>query len=266
MELIMGGGARRGRGSDRGSAWAAKAMRQARGAQRDRTRLWVGGVVLALLVGVIMVGAAVSGRSLTAPASVPVVRIVASYPVDAEGGVVVAGKPAAPTVVDVYEDFLCPACGLFEARHRATIEQALDDGRIVVRYHPVNLLDELSRPPGYSLEAANAAICAAEARVYPSYHASLFAAQPKEGGTGYPQEALASLGGELGAGGGFEQCVRSGAHDGQVLANLAGADAALRSLGGFRGTPTVLVNETPVDVLGEQGSARFDRMIGGSAG
>jgi protein-disulfide isomerase len=258
----MSGAPRTGRSPKRSSTKAARALSQARGAKRDRRQLLAGIVVLAVLVGVVAVGVAVSSGGSAPPAAIPVQHVATGYPVAAQGGVVVAGKPGAATVVDVYEDYLCPACGLFEAQQDTSIRQALDAGRVTVRYHPVNLLNDLSRPPGYSLDAANAAICAAETGVYPSYHASLFATQPKEGGAGYPDDALIALGRELGAGGGFEQCVRSGAHDDQVKANLAGADAALQAQGGFRGTPTVLVDGMVVDVLSQEGAARLHQAIG----
>jgi protein-disulfide isomerase len=194
--------------------------------------------------------------------------LAASYPVSLQDGVVVAGKPNAPTTVDAYEDFLCPVCGLFESQQAEKIQQALNAGRITVRYHMLNLLQSRSNPPGYSLQAANAAMCSANAGVFPSYHASLYAKQPEEGAAGYPVDQLVALGQALGAQDKFESCVRSETYDSQVKAQLAAAEnnpvllQQTASGGSSFGTPTVLVNGKVIPVLTPTGSAQFDQLIG----
>lgn len=96
-------------------------------------------------------------------------------------GVVVAGKPGAPTTVDAYEDFLCPVCGLFESQHADTIQQALNAGRITVHSHILNLLEGRSDPhatrfrpptPGCARPRPGGSLA--------SYHASLYGKQPEE--------------------------------------------------------------------------------------
>lgn len=59
-------------------------------------------------------------------------------------------------------------CGLFESQHTDTIQQTLNARRITVRSHILNLLEGRSDPPGYSLQAANAGLCTAEAWGFPS--------------------------------------------------------------------------------------------------
>jgi protein-disulfide isomerase len=173
--------------------------------------------------------------------------VAATYPVAVEGAVVTAGT--GPVVVDVYEDYLCPQCERFENRYGGEIKTALNEGRITVKYHTIAILDRLTEPQGYSTRAANAAICAATAGIYPGYHEKLFAEQPAEGGSGLTDEQLVAFGTELGAGPDFATCVTSGANAQAVGAETdrAAADPALETDGNF-GTPTVTVGGQKIDL------------------
>ncbi len=201
-------------------------------------RKWTGGriavlVALAALAVVVLVTVvvALSGRSTPAP-------VAGSYPVRLDGTVVVAGQPTARTTVDIFEDYLCPACALFEETYGAEITQALNDGQVQVRYHGVAILSNRSNPPGYSVRAANAAVCSVDAKIFPAYHARLFADQPREGSAGKSDDELVALGRELGAQGDFEGCVRSSKFDAAIVADSKGVTA----------TPTVTVGGKEVDI------------------
>jgi protein-disulfide isomerase len=245
----VGGGERaeRKRRQAARSGAASKAVQSARAASgSDRTRLLTSAVVLVVLAAAV-VGGVFWQRSRSAAPDLPAKHVATSYPTKVAGAVVVAGT--GPVTVDLYEDFLCPVCRQFEDRDATKIEQALDSGKITVRYHMVNLLDDRSNPPGYSLESASAALCAAEAGQFPSYHDSLYASQPNEGGRGHSLDALVQLGRSLGiTDSTFEQCVRSGTHKDAVTAEYAAASSnpALQRPGPgnakYFGTPTVVVN------------------------
>lgn len=247
---------------------ASRAVSAARGsAGGGRVGTYAGVAVIVVLAVVVGLGVLASrGRNSPPAVAIPPVRVFASYPVQVRGGVVVAGVPGAATTVDAYEDFLCPVCDGFEAQHAATIRRALSAGRISVHYHMLNLLEDRSNPPGYSLQAANAGLCAAQAGVFPSYHASLYAKQPQEGGPGYTLDQLIALGHALGAGSPFESCARSGVYDAQVRAQLSTAESSQALVqqganGSSFGTPTVLVNGKLISVLSPAGSAQFDQLI-----
>lgn len=243
------GGAERAERRRRQQQTSKEARTVATARKGGGNRTLIAGVVAVLLVALVVgVGMYLQSRG-EGPQGVPVTQAAADYPVRvADGGLLIAGDPAARVTIDVYEDFLCPGCGQFEAVYGEQIEQAMAAGRAVVRYHPVAILDELSDPVGYSTEAANAAICAAEVGIFPDFHASLFAAQPAEGGAGYSTEALVALGRELGAGEEFAACVRQGAHDGDVAALTQRAiEQAPSGERGF-GTPTVTVGGQLVDL------------------
>ena len=144
---------------------------------------------------------------------------------------------------------------------RDDIAAALGAGKIKVNYHALNILDERSDPAGYSTLAANAALCAVPAGIWPAYHDKLFAEQPAEGGPGLTVERLTALGTELGAGPEFGSCVAATARAGAITAATASAsaDPALQTDGQF-GTPTVAVGGRKIDVSDDDW---VDGVVGG---
>lgn len=224
------------------------------GAGKDR-RVAVGVTVAVVLLAIVAGGLYLLSRpSGTSTAA-------ASYPVAADGVVVTAGQPNAPVTVDVYEDYLCPVCERFENRYGDQLATALGQGKIKVNYHAVTILDNRSVPAGYSTLAANAALCAVPAGIWPAYHAKLYAEQPREGGPGLTAERLTALGTELGAGPDFGPCVTANARAGAIAAatDAATADPALQTDGAF-GTPTVAVAGRKIDV---SDSGWLDKVVAG---
>lgn len=172
--------------------------------------------------------------------------VVPTYPVAADGGVVVAGS--GPIVVDVYSDYICPICERFEERYGTELQTAMNAGRITVRYHGVAILDSYSEPAGYSSRAANAALCSVSAGIFPAYHQRLFTDQPAEGSAGLTDEQLTAFGTELGAD--LGACISGGQNAAAVTAvtEAATSDESLRNENGQFGTPTVLLDGARVDV------------------
>jgi protein-disulfide isomerase len=246
---------------DRKQAAGARAVAAARGKRRDGT--WV---IVAVVV-VVVLGAAVIGGVLlqryrsdqAVQTVVPALTVPGSdqYPVafDNNSATVLVGKPTAKNTVDLYEDFLCPICGQFEAAHFTNIEKQLEAGTIKVRYHLLNLLDNNSNPPGYSMMAANTALAVATADPgkFIAFHYSLYQKQPEEGGAGWTQQQLTSLANRLGVSGpAFDAVVNNRTYDNQINTNLTRAETD-RSLqqqtsgGSGFGTPTVLANGKTVN-------------------
>lgn len=174
----------------------------------------------------------------------------ANYAVATSGGVVTLGNTSAPVTVDLYEDYLCPGCKVFSERDHDELTAALNEGKINVRFHPLGFLNDLTTPAGYSTRAANAALCAAEAGIFPAYHDKLFAEQPAEGGPGLTNEQLIAFGTELGAPAGFDRCVTTGPHADAIGAETKKAlgDRNLRNPDGTFGTPTAAVDGKKVSV------------------
>jgi protein-disulfide isomerase len=227
----------------------------------DRTKLWIGVVVVALIAGAVIVGVIVSNaqKNKTEGQAIKPASVSVSYPVTRDGVVVVAGKSDAKVTIDVYEDFLCPFCRQFEENNHAAIEQKLGDGSLRVRYHLVTILNERSDPPGYSLDAANAAVCAADSGQFPAYYRSLFNNQPEEGARGFDKAQLATLGSDLGAGSdSFKSCVDSGRYNADIqTANdqVTSLPYLQKDVGNGQksfGTPTIAVGEKLIDVSDTQ--------------
>lgn len=222
-------------------------------------------VVTAVVVAVLIAAAVIVGivytKNKNAEAHGTVLKAYhasATYPtkLDRANATVLVGQPSAKVTVDAYEDFLCPVCGEFEARWFPAIDKQLAAGKIKVRYHLLNLLDEGSTPKGYSTQSANTALAVAQVapEKFLDYHLSLFKQQPSEGGPGWTQKQLSELAGSLGVKGpAFDRVVKTGAYDKQIAANLAAAVKNKKlwqtsAQGTGFGTPTVVVNGKVVDV------------------
>jgi protein-disulfide isomerase len=191
-----------------GKASAAKTLAAARGANNDRRNIAIGvAVVIVVAVAVIVAVIVTSGNGNQAKPpvntgnadAIAVTKAPSEYSATVlDDGTVVAGPDTAKVKLDVYEDFLCPYCDQLEQATGAQTAKAMADGKLQIRYHLVNLLDAHSVPPGYSTQAANAAIAAAKQGKFADFHASLYAQQPEEGGPGYTNAQLLSLGKRLG--------------------------------------------------------------------
>ncbi|RZQ62243.1 DsbA family protein [Amycolatopsis suaedae] len=227
----------------------AKAVSKARG----------GGVntrMVAAVVGVVVLAAAVIGgviwtnssKNETEGQTIATGQPAGNVASVREGVVVVTGKPDAKATIDVYADFLCPACGQFEKTYGPQIHEQVEAGALRVRTHMLPMLVEQSDPPGYSLDSANAALCAADDGKFTQFHDALFHSQPEEGKRGYDKAQLIKLGQDLGiTNAAFPACVNAGTYNQQLTAELARAqnDPGLQrdfpnGRRGF-GTPTVAV-------------------------
>jgi protein-disulfide isomerase len=216
------------------------AEQRARAQERRRRQAVVGGVVAAVVVVVALVAVIAVQKARTstsADAAVPANTV-------ADGTAFAAGPADAPVTVDVYEDFLCPACRQFEATVGGTLAALAADGTAQVRYHPIAILDRASTDD-YSTRALNAAAVVADAagaEAFLEFHDALFAEQPAEGGPGLTDQRLGELAAQAGAtGAGVEQAITGLVYEDWTREVT---DAASRA--GITGTPTVLVDGEPL--------------------
>jgi protein-disulfide isomerase len=227
---------------------------QARGASGDR-RKWIIGIGAVVVVAALVIGGVIwtiSDKNKTEGQVIgpETTSALASDVTQKRDGVVVTvGKTGAKASIDVYADFLCPICGQFEKQYKSGIEQAVNDGKLQVRYHMVPLLNDRSSPPGYSLDSANAALAAADAGKFVPFHDALFANQPEEGKRGYDKAQLIELGKNVGiTDPQFAETINAGTYDQQLNAAFQqiGSDPKLeQDFGGGQrgfGTPTVTAN------------------------
>jgi protein-disulfide isomerase len=220
----------------------------------DRKKIVIGAVVVVLLVGAVLGGVIYtnSQKNATEGQRIATVSSETSYPARRDGAVVVVGEDGADVTLDVYEDFLCPACGTFEEQYGDDLERHVADGTVQVRYHMLPMLNERSDPVGYSMDAANAGLCAADAGKYPEFHLSLFRAQPEEGARGWDSQQLVRLGRDLGiTAPAFESCVEGDEYDGLIRTHfdeVRGTPYLRQDHDGEKlfGTPTIAVGEKVV--------------------
>jgi protein-disulfide isomerase len=208
---------------------AAKVVReQIAREQRRKRALWTSVIAIAALVIAGLIGWGVyasqgSGDVVPPPAAT-----------GDSGGIKVG---SGPVTIDVYEDFICPACRQFEQTTGATLDRLVADGRATVVYHPIAFLDRASSTQ-YSTRSAAAAACADAGGKFREYAKALFQRQPSEGGPGLSDGELIAIGTSVGLPEAeFRDCVQSGRYRPWV-----GAVTEAASENGVTGTPTVLVN------------------------
>jgi protein-disulfide isomerase/uncharacterized membrane protein YphA (DoxX/SURF4 family) len=214
-------------------------------AARRRGRVATAAAAAALVV-VTTVGIGVQAKR-NAPANAsPAVAYTGPVAKAGTGGIVV-GYPDAKVTVDVYEDFMCPVCGLFETRSGADLLRLATDHKAKLAYHMLNFLDHASSGTQYSSRAANAAACAAAADQglpFVRLHQLLYEHQPQESSTGLPDRTLVSYGLQAGATRDqFTSCV----HDRTYLPWTNQLTETAFSKQGIQGTPTIRVAGQDID-------------------
>ncbi len=166
------------------------AMRHAR---RRRVMLAPGGRVIdALVVAIVVAVVNASGGDDDAPPASG--NVVAPRNVS-DSGAIPVGDEAAPVTVEIYYDYMCPACGLFEATNGDELDRLLEDGVAKFELRPISFLDEQSNGTEYSTRTANAIAAVADAApdsVW-AFHEALYAHQPEEGSDGLSDDEIADI-------------------------------------------------------------------------
>lgn len=220
--------------SRKGRNEAARVVREqlAREKRRKRT-LWtsVGAVVVLVIAGLIgwSVYSSQKSDTFTAPPGAN----------DAGTGVVLG---TGPVTIDLYEDYLCPACKQFQQASGETINQLVSSGKAKVVFHPVAYLNRFSTTE-YSTRSSAASGCAAKGGKFKEFTDALFAQQPAEGSAGLSNDQLIDIGAGVGLNkDDFGGCVKDGTY--QAWTEHVTDDA---SKAGVTGTPTIKVNGTAVE-------------------
>ncbi|MGQ5265109.1 DsbA family protein [Micromonospora sp. ZYX-F-536] len=226
--------------SRKGQRDAARVVRQQLARERRRRRtIWVSAAAVAVLVIAGLIGWTVwSGQrsdNFTTPPGA-----------NADGTGIVTG--GGPVTVDVYEDFLCPACKQFEQASGATLEQLVAENKAKVVYHPVAYLNRFSTTE-YSTRSSASSGCAAAGGKFREYAKALFDQQPPEGSAGLTDDQLIDIGAGVGLDrASFADCVKDSTY--RTWTEHV-TDEASRS--DVTGTPTILVNGQPLVDRSPQG-------------
>ena len=211
----MAGGSR----DRRERAAAAREAAQASEKRRERTVRIIGAVaVLAVVAGII--GVALFARSSEQSANaIDVIEPDPSAPVpegvfgaDSEWafGVPYGTAAEGAPVLELWEDFQCPACGALEEANGAGIAELGETGVAQVIWRPTAFLDR-----NLGNDASNRAIaawgCAIDQGYTREFHDAVYANQPQEEGDGWPNDDFIAIAEEIGMSGdsldAFSTCV-----------------------------------------------------------
>lgn len=226
-------------------------------AERRRTvvAVVVGVVVFAVVVGAVIWGVAGQDDDANPDAARPVA-------VTEVGGGLPFGPSAAdaeaqglPTV-DVYTDFMCPACRLFEESGAgAEFESLAADGKARVVYHPVNLIGANTGTNG-STRIGGAAGCVTDVDddAFWSFRDVAFSGQPTDESADVSDEQLIGWGEDAGLTGADLETFRSCA-TGDTYVDWVKQEWSSAKDRGVNSTPTVFVDgrELPTDEMSADG-------------
>ncbi|MEU9076544.1 DsbA family protein [Kitasatospora sp. NPDC004745] len=228
---------REGKRTARERMQAQRAAEEA--ASRRKKKLIVGGVVLAVIAAAVVTGVVVQNQ-----------RSKPETPTAAPAGtigdknlVIPVGSANAPSVLTVYEDPRCPACGIFEREFSPTVDQLEDAGKISTNYHIVSFIDRAVPGKG-SKTAANALACAQDAGHFRDYHDVLYRNQPDETSDAFGDKAvLLNLAKQVNGldTPAFQACVNDNKFGGWVSSVQQDFDKS-----SYKSTPTVLLNGQPI--------------------
>ncbi|MHB1171365.1 MAG: DsbA family protein [Lacisediminihabitans sp.] len=161
------------------------------------------------------------------------------------------GALNAPVVLVEYADYRCPFCGIFA---RDTMPKLVDEyvksGNLRIEWRDFPIYGQ------ESIDAAIAARAAGEQGLFWQYHAAVYAAAPERGHLSLPRQRLREIAQSVGVPdmAKFDSDMNSSA-----LRGLVDADAKEATSLGVTGTPTFVVNSTPL--IGAQPIDVFRKVI-----
>ncbi|MFJ8580952.1 DsbA family protein [Micromonospora sp. NPDC093277] len=207
--------------------------------RRKRVRLAGGVVIVGLLVAIIgvVVNAASNGDS--SPSSASGQLVTPANLTDA--GAIPVGQATAPVTLEIYLDYMCPACGKFEQANSGEIDRLIEAGTVKVQLRPISFLDRTSMGSKYSTRAANAMATVADRAPESvwAFNTELFNHQPEEGTRGLSDDQIADLARKAGVGGDVVDVFTRRTFERWVATST---EAAFKS--GVQGTPTIKINGT----------------------
>ncbi len=213
-------------------------------AQQARRKLIIvrvsGVVIVALLVAIgwAVFNAASGGDETAAPE-----RVVTPANLT-DGGAIPVGEADAPVTVEIYYDYMCPACGAFESANGEELDRLVEDGTARLELRPISFLDRASNGTEYSTRTANAIATVADGapdRAW-AFHSALYAAQPEEGTDGLDDERIAEIAEEAGVPADVVDRFGDRTYDGWVATVTKEAFDS-----GVTGTPTVKIDGQKFD-------------------
>jgi protein-disulfide isomerase len=198
----------------------------------DRRRRTTRIITAASIILVVVVGVVFSliGNKSSTNASVP------PSAVSANASGLTFNSSATPTI-DVWEDFQCPACALFEKANGQNLRNVIVEGKAKVVFHVLSFLGP------ESIILANAGGCADASAKFFDFHSYLYAHQVTENSGHWGIPATTAAGKAAGISDSkFANCVKSGTYA-KWVQNIE----ASGSTANINQTPTILINGNPLD-------------------
>lgn len=149
------------------------------------------------------------------------------------------GDANALVVIDVFEDFQCPACKRFtENTEPLIIKNLVTTGKARYVFHNYPFLDDRIKKGGESDQAANASMCANEQGKFWEMHDTLYANWNGENQGAFSDSRLQAMAQSIGLDmSAFNTCFSANKYEADIQADLDKGQAM-----GVSGTPTVFVN------------------------
>lgn len=146
--------------------------------------------------------------------------------------------------LDIYEDFMCPYCKIFEDTNAADIDALREAGTISVYYHPLSFLDRASMGTQFSTRASNAVATVADQSPehFHPFAEALYKNQPAENTEGLSDATIAEIAVSVGVPQDVADSLKKGTFRKWVLAATEQG-----SKDGVSGTPTIMVNREVLD-------------------
>ena len=170
--------------------------------------------------------------------------------VDSAEGDGIVFNQGLPLKIDVFEDFQCPICKLFEEPIGGYLTSLITEKKAQVTYHPLSFLGNGTKDDE-SIAASNAAYCAVDEDKFLDFHKALMDVQSQVENSGFLNtENLLTIGKKIGiTSTSFTDCVTNKSK----LVNVVAATESMARYG-VKGTPTTLINGK----LWERQSPGFD--------
>jgi protein-disulfide isomerase len=202
--------------------------------------LVIGMVTLVIAVGVgfsLTSEKSISTQSLAALDSFSPTGPVSAVVSSADGDGIVFNQ-GLPLKIDIFEDFQCPICKLFEDPIGGYLTSLITEKKAQVTYHPLSFLGNDSADDE-SIAASNAVYCATDEDKFIDMHKALYVVQSQAENSGFlNNKNLIAIGKKAGISStAFEACITN-------KSKMMNVVAATQSMTRYnvQGTPTTFIN------------------------
>ena len=108
---------------------------------------------------------------------------------------VLSDAGSSTVAIEVYQDYLCPACKAFDEANSQQLQTLVEAGAATLELHPIGMLANQSAGTKYSLRSQAAAACVANYSpdTFWKVNQAFYANQPQEGTPGLNDEEITAL-------------------------------------------------------------------------